>query len=138
MFNILGGVVTKIKDNKQIRWFLLDLLIQLTNKILNSLKDDYELLINMAEDKMFKNIQNINKLRIFLDESVGKESKKNLSKRSQMICELLIYLEELELKRKKDMEDELSKNILNFFINKFYSIKLKINQLSCKKDKNSV
>ena len=111
MFNILGGVVTKIKDNKQIRWFLLDLLIQLTNKILNSLKDDYELLINMAEDKMFKNIQNINKLRIFLDESVGKESKKNLSKRSQMICELLIYLEELELK---------------------------INQLSGKKDKNSV
>lgn len=97
-FNILSGVVLKIKDNKQIRWFLIDLLIQFTHKLYAHLKDDMELMINLSSEKSLKNIENINKLRLFLDESISKESKKNLSKRSQMICELLIYLEELEAK----------------------------------------
>jgi alpha-tubulin suppressor-like RCC1 family protein len=100
IFNILSGVVMKIKDNKQIRWFLLDLLIQFTNKISISLKTDLELTLNLASEKPIKNIENVNKLRIFFDESIAKEAKKNLSKRSQMICELLIYLEELEAKLK--------------------------------------
>ena len=33
-----------------------------------------------------------------MDKSISKESKKNLSKRSQMICEFLIYINEIDNK----------------------------------------
>ncbi len=115
MFNILSGVVMKIKDNKQIRWFLLDLLLQLTNKISTNLKTDLELAFDLSGDKSFKNIENVNKLRIFLDQSILKESKKNLSKRSQMICELLIYLEELESKLKQ-LSGKTEENNISFLL----------------------
>jgi len=113
IFNILSGVVLKIKDNKQIRWFLLDLLIQFINRIFINIKSDLELARNLTNEKSFKCIENINKLRIFLDESIAKESKKSLSKRSQMICELLINLEELESKLKSVTGKKEDNNILN-------------------------
>jgi hypothetical protein len=94
VFNILAGLVTKITDNKQIRWFIIDLLIQLVYKINNKLKEDPEFIKVISQEKSLKDVENINKLRLYLDDSINRESKKNLSKRSQMMCEFLIYLEE--------------------------------------------
>jgi alpha-tubulin suppressor-like RCC1 family protein len=98
IFNILAGLVTKITDNKQIRWFILDLLIQLVYKISNKLKEDPEFINVISLEKSLKDVENVNKLRTYLDDSINRESKKNLSKRSQMICEFLIYLEEISNK----------------------------------------
>ena len=100
IFNVLSGLVAKITENRQIRWFILDLLIQMSYKILSQIKEDQGFAKQLSSGKAFKDIENIGKLRIFLDNSINKESKKNLSKRSQMICELLIYLEEIDIKIK--------------------------------------
>lgn len=97
IINILSGLITKINNNKQMRWFIIDLLIQLVYKIHSKLSDP-EFVKTIASEGRLKDIDNIVKLRLFLDDSINKESKKNLSKRSQMICEFLIFLEEVSSK----------------------------------------
>lgn len=110
IFNVLSGLVTKIIENKQIRWFILDTLIQFVNRLLSKLRDDTTLNILGIKDR-----ENLIKLRLFLDQSINKESKKNLSKRSQMICELLIYIDELDAKL-KSVSGKLQDSELNNLI----------------------
>ena len=112
ILNILVGLLMKIKENKQLRWFILELLIQLVTKISFNIKNDIQFIDQISNENSFRDLENFSKLRKFLDDSIAKESKKNLSKRSQMICELLIFLENLENKFKASTgKSEISNNM---------------------------
>jgi alpha-tubulin suppressor-like RCC1 family protein len=116
VLNVLAGLILKIKENKQLRWFILELLVQLINRITNNIKTDSNFVSQISEEMSFRDLENLTKLRKYLDESISRESKKNLSKRSQMICELLIFIEDLENKF-KSIVSRNDNNKLNYLLN---------------------
>ena len=140
IFNDLSGLIIKIKNNKEIRWFIMDTLINYCQNILSILDSDKRSLIIEEIQKQniirFELIPNILKLELFLKQSIYNEGQKNLSKRTQMISEILILIsfidKRLKILRKKEGElknENLSDNNLK---NKFILKKLDENDLKYK------
>ena len=80
MINKLCGLTMKIKNNKEIRWFVIDLMIMMEHNILNDVN---------KFTKEFTALPNVSKILQVLVESISTEGKKYLSKKTQMICELI-------------------------------------------------
>ena len=98
IINSLSGLVTIIKANKEIRWLVLDLLIQLCHTILNALNTKPDLVAKELKEKEFKSIPNVQYLLSNLIHSIRREGAKYLSKRSQMICELMLLIYTIDKK----------------------------------------
>ena len=127
IFNSLSGLIPKIKENKEIRWFILGALINYCLNIINILNSNKgdKFLEEMQKIGITKLglIPNILKLEFYLKQNISNEGENNLSKRSQMICEILIYISCID----KIMENMLKK------INKTSEGDNKIDKLYLKK-----
>ena len=115
IFNSLSGLITKIKENKEIRWFIMDTLINYCQSILYILSTNKSSLIldeiNKQNIIKFEFIPNIAKLEIYLKQSISNEGQKNLSKRTQMMTEILILISFIDKKiRQLRKENKESKN----------------------------
>ena len=86
-------LVYLVQSNMYFKWFNLEVILKITHSIGNLLLSK-------------ENTKNVNtfidnskhifaKLRQYLDDSIARESKSSLSKRSQMICEILIFYENI-------------------------------------------
>ena len=91
MINKLCGLTMKIKNNKEMRWFVIDLMIMMEHNILNDVN---------KFTKEFTALPNVSKILQVLVESISTEGKKYLSKKTQMICEFVILLYEIDKKIK--------------------------------------
>ena len=104
VFNSLSGLIIKIKENKEIRWFIMDTLINYCHNILSLLNSDKNnsILEELKKQNIikFEFIPNILKLELYLKQSIYNEGKKNLSKRTQMITEILILISFIDKKIK--------------------------------------
>ena len=99
IFNNLSGLIPKILEDAELRWFILEILINYSYKILNIVKTDCNKVINeLKNEKLtkFEFIPNIKKLNKLLRRSINEEGKKNLSKRTQMITELLMLIADID------------------------------------------
>ena len=112
ILNLLSCLITKIKENKEIRWFIMDTLItycQSILSILNSRNNSFILdLIKKENISKFESIPNILKLQAVLKESMSNEGMDNLSKRTQMISEILILIASIDKKIKNIRENEIN------------------------------
>ena len=140
IFNLLGGLITKIKGNKEFRWFAMDTFIFYCQSILSILNGNNKSIIldKMKEENIskFELIPNILKLQAFLKELMSREGQDNLSKRTQMISEILILIASIDKRVKQIREEEIKNNKENKFdINEKNS---KSQFLLEKLDKNSV
>ena len=110
IFNALSGLIPKIIENKEIRWFILDTLINYCQSILNILNTDKKYAIIEEIDKLniikFQFIPNIIKLDFYLKQSINNEGIKNLSKRTQMITEVLILISYIDKRIKQIRNDK--------------------------------
>ena len=125
LFNNLSGLIPKILENKQIRWFILELLIQNSYKILNVLQTNPKIVIEELENEKltkFHYIPNIKNLSNFLKKSMLVEGQKNYSKRTQLITELLLLICEIDKKIGEKSLENISSNEENEKIGKFQKI----------------
>ena len=139
IFNLLGGLITKISKNKEFRWFVMDTFIFYCQSVLHILNSsNKEIILNQVLDKEFSKfelIPNILKLQTFLKELMSLEGMSNLSKRTQMIAEILILIASIDKKVKQIKEEEININKENIVDNKE---KIKNKFLLQKLDKNSL
>ena len=139
IFNLLGGLITKISKNKEFRWFVMDTFIFYCQSVLHILNSsNKEIILNQVLDKEFSKfelIPNILKLQTFLKELMSLEGMSNLSKRTQMIAEILILIASIDKKVKQIKEEEININKENIVENKE---KIKNKFLLHKLDKNSL
>ena len=99
LLNSLSGIVVKLKKCTEMRWFLLETLIQLIHKIYQNISDDITYLKQVSPNgESIKYLRNIKLLRKYLNESILIEPVQELSKRTQMIVEFLIKIEMVEEK----------------------------------------
>ena len=89
MINKLCGLTMKIKNNKEMRWFVIDLMIMMEHNILNDVS---------KFTKEFTSLPNVTKILEMLVENISTEGKKYLSKKTQMICEFVILIYEIDKK----------------------------------------
>ena len=125
LFNSLSGLIPKILENKQIRWFILELLIQYSYKILNVLLTNPKIVIDELQNEKltkFYFIPNIQKLSKFLKKSMSVEGQKNYSKRTQLITELLLLICEIDKKIDEKSLENIIGNEENEKIGKFQKI----------------
>ena len=142
IFNLLGGLITKISKNKEFRWFVMDTFIFYCQSILHILNSsntfNKKIILNQVLDKEFSKfelIPNILKLESFLKELMSLEGMSNLSKRTQMIAEILILIASIDKKVKNIKEEEININKEKTIENKE---KIKNKFLLQKLDKNSI
>ena len=140
IFNALSGLIPKIKENKEIRWFILDTLINYCQSILSILNSDKKYIIIESIEKeniiKFQFIPNIIKLDLYLKQSINNEGIKSLSKRTQMITEVLILISSIDKRikqirnNKKEINEKEKENEL--LENKFRLKKLDKNDIKYK------
>ena len=137
IFNLLGGLIIKIKDNKELRWFVLDTIIFYCQSVLSTLNSDNKNIIleQMKKENIikFELIPNILKLEVILKELINTEGE-NPSKRFQMLTEILILIASIDKKVKQLREEELQINKENKNDKKYEDDKLILQKL----DKNSL
>ena len=114
IFNLLAGLITKIKSDKEFRWYVMDTFIFYCQSVLSILNSDNKKIIleKIKEEKIskFELIPNILKLESFLKELMSIEGIAFLSKRTQMISEILILIASIDKKVKQIREEEIKKN----------------------------
>ena len=114
IINLLSELITKIKENKEFRWFTMDVLIFYCQNILSILNSNNKgiILDKMKEENIlkFELIPNILKLQLFLKELLLIENMDNISKRTQMISEILISIASIDKKIKQIREEEINNN----------------------------
>ena len=137
IFNSLGGLITKIKNNKELRWFVLDTIIFYCQSVLSTLNSNNKNIIleQMREENVikFELIPNILKLELILKELMYTEGL-NPSKRFQMTNEILILIASIDKKVKQLREEEIKTNKENINDKKYKDNKLILQKL----DKNSL
>ena len=140
IFNLLSGLIIKIRNNIEFRWFAMDTFICYCQSIISILNSNNKNLIldKIKEENIskFELIPNVLKLETFLKEVINAEEQKNLSKRTQMIAEILILIASIDKKVKKIREKENKNKDINNTIknpnNKFILQKLDKNNLKYK------
>ena len=114
IFNLLAGLITKIKENKELRWFVMDTFIFYCQSVLSILNSPNKKIIldKMKEENISKIelIPNILKLEAFLKELLSLEEKNNLSKRTQMVTEILMLIASIDKKVKQLQEEQIKHN----------------------------
>ena len=135
IFNGLSGLITKIKENKEIRWFIMDTLINYCQSILSVLNTNKNHIILEEVTKQniikFGFIPNILKLELYLKQSIKNEGQKNLSKRTQMITEILILISFID-KKINQLRNEKNNNSGTNLDNKFILRKMDENDIKYK------
>ena len=139
IFNLLSGIIIKIKNNKELRWYILDTFIfycQSVLSILNSNNKNIILEQIKKEDIIkFELNPNILKLELIIKELSLREGKET-SKRTQMTTEILILIAAIDkkIKQLREEEDKTNNENRNNIMEKYDNNKLILEKL----DKNSL